>query len=304
MALSFIDATDELERLIDPDAEMRRLAEGFRFIEGPVWNRAGGHLLFNDIQNDTRWRWSESGGATVEMRPNFIGNGMVYTAAGELLVCEHVTSSVVSIAVDGSRRIAAFHYRGTYLNSPNDVVVRSDGSIYFSDPNYGRWDHAVGVARPFELGFQGVYRIPPGGGEIELVVAEDEFEQPNGLCFSPDESVLYVNDLRDVKAFDVAPDGSLHNVRVFHDGMGSDEIPGDGNPDGMKCDELGNVWCTARGGVWVLAPSGELIGIIETPEVTANLAWGGDDWRSLFLCTSTTLHVVPTRVASTRLPYH
>lgn len=237
MTLSLMSATDQLAELVDPESELRKLADGFVFTEGPVWNRAGNFLLFSDIQNDTRWRWSESEGATIEMRPNFIGNGLVYDADGNLLVCEHVTSTVTRITPDGDRRLAAFHFRGAYLNSPNDVVCRSDGSIYFSDPNYGRWDHAVGVGRKFELGFQGVFRVPPGGGELELVVAEDEFEQPNGLCFSPDESVLYINDLQDIKAFDVAPDGSLSNRRVFHTDMGSDAIPGTGNPDGMKCDD-------------------------------------------------------------------
>ena len=304
MALRLIEATDALGELVDTDAELRKLADGFVFTEGPVWNRDGRFLLFSDIQNDTRWRWSEESGATVEARPNFIGNGMVYAANGDLLVCEHVTSSVVRIRPNSDRAIIAFHYAGTYLNSPNDVVERSDGSIYFSDPNYGRWDHPVGVARKFELGFQGVFRVPPGGGDIELLVAEDEFEQPNGLCFSPDESVLYVNDLQHVKAFDVAPDGSLGKGRVFCDGMGSDDIPGTGNPDGMKVDALGNLWCAARDGVWVLSPDGDLLGIIETPEVTANLAWGGSDWQSLFLCTSTSLHVLETNVASAPLPYH
>ena len=128
-------------------------------------------------------------------RPNYIGNGMVYEPDGSLLVCEHVTSSVVRIRPNGDRQVVAFHYEGTYLNSPNDVVVKSDGAIYFSDPDYGRWDHAVGVKRPFVLGFHGVYRVPPGGGDVQLVVEQDTFDQPNGLCFSPDESRLYVNDL-------------------------------------------------------------------------------------------------------------
>lgn len=303
MALELIDPTPTLLELVDPDAELRKLADGFVFTEGPVWHPRDRFLRFSDIQNDTRWRWSQAEGATVEQRPNWIGNGMVYAANGDLLVCEHVTSSVVRIRPNGDRAVAAFHYRGTYLNSPNDVVERSDGSVWFSDPNYGRWDHAVGVARKFELGFQGVYRIPPGG-ELELVVAEEEFEQPNGLCFSPDESVLYVNDLTNVKAFDVASDGSLSNGRVLCDDMGSDEIPGTGNPDGMKVDERGNLWCTARDGVWVLAPDGTLLGIIETPETVANIAWGGDGWRTLFLCTSTSVHALETKVASTPLPYH
>ena len=304
MALTIEAARPGIEELVDPQSSLRRLAGGFVFIEGPVWNHDGAYLLFNDIQNDTRWRWSEADGATIVARPNWIGNGMVYDAAGHLLVCEHVTSCVAKIRPDGSRDIAAFHYRGTYLNSPNDVVTRSDGSVYFTDPDYGRWDHPVGVHRPFELGFQGVFRVPAEGGDVELALPTDEFEQPNGLCFSPDESVLYINDARRIKAFDVSVDGSLHNGRVFQTALASEEIPGNGNPDGMKCDARGNVWCAARGGIWVITPSGELLGVIETPEVTANLAWGGRDWRSLYICSSTTLYVLETKVASAKLPYH
>jgi gluconolactonase len=304
VGLTITNATPAIEELLDPAGDFRHLADGFVFIEGPIWNRAGEYLLFSDIRNDTRWRWSERDGATVVAHPNWIGNGMVYDANGNLLVCEHVTSCVARLRADGLRDIPAFHYAGAYLNSPNDVVTGSDGSIYFSDPDYGRWDHAVGVHRPFELGFQGVFRVPPGGGELELVVAEDEFEQPNGLCFSPDESVLYINDRHGIKAFDVSAGGSLHNGREFQTGMASDEIPGNGNPDGMKCDERGNVWCTARGGIWVISPSGELLGIIETPEVTANIAWGGPEWHSLYICSSTTLYLLETKVASARLPYH
>jgi len=158
------------------------------------------------------------------------------------------------------------------------------------------------VGRDCELDFQGVYRVPPGGGDLELVVAEKEFEQPNGLCFSPDESILYINDRQNLKAYDVAPDGSLSNVRMVRDEMGSTGVPGNGNPDGMECDALGNVWCTARGGIWVIAPSGELLGIIETPAVSGSLVWGGADMHSLFVCTSTTMHVIRTKVGPAPLP--
>ncbi len=293
-----------LDGLIDPPAELETLGSGFTFLEGPSWNAYEKALYFSDIQADSRWRWSQARGVELVMRPSYVGNGTVYDAEGNLLVCEHVSSSLVKIRPNGDRCLAAYHYRGKYLNSPNDVVTKSDGSIWFTDPNYGRWDHPVGVARRCDLDFQGVYRIPPGGGPIKLVVAQDEFQQPNGLCFSPDESVLYIDDLDGIKAFDVQPDGTLRNCRVFQAGMGSNGAGLPGDPDGMKCDALGNVWCTARGGIWVLAPSGEQIGLIATPEITANLAWGGDDWRTLYLCMSTTLRRVRTLVASAPLPYH
>jgi len=304
MALSLLHATPALAELVDPASDFEELATGFRFIEGPAWSPWDEHLLFSDIQSDSRWRWSAERGAEVVMRPNFIGNGMVFEPDGSLLVCEHVTSSVVRIRPDGDRHVVAFHFEGTYLNSPNDVCVKSDGAVYFTDPDYGRWDHAVGVARKFELGFQGVYRVPPGGGDCELLVPRDLFDQPNGICFSPDESRLYVNDRRRVRVFEVRPDGSLAGGDVFCDEMGSSEVPGRGNPDGMKVDERGNLWCTARGGIWVLSPGGDLHGIVETPETVANIAWGGPGWRTLYCCTSTTLRRLETLVASTPLPYH
>ena len=133
---------------------------------------------------------------------------------------------------------------------------------------------------------------------MELATDRDRFNQPNGLCFSPDESVLYVDDLDGITAFTVAADGTLSDPRIIHSGMGDTSIPGNGNPDGMKCDAEGNIWCTARDGIWILSPVGELLGVIVTPETSANLTWGGDDWRTLFVCTSTTVRTLRTLVAS------
>ena len=199
-----------------------------------------------------------------------------------------------------------------YLNSPNDIVARSDGSIYFTDPDYGRWNDWIGIKREPELGFKAVLRIASDGttGEARPVVAADEFDQPNGLCFSPDESLLYVNDSprAHIKVFEVEPDGSLSRGRVFHEGIGGGfkedddldqeaahrELHDAGAVDGMKCDELGNVWVTGPGGVWIISPEGVHLGVLRAPEVVGNLTWGGADLRSLFLMTSTTVHVVST----------
>jgi len=300
--LSISQGTDALLELIDPDQDYRQIGSGYGFTEGPAWNAAGNYLVFSDIPGDRRWKWSEERGMELVAWPTFKGNGMAYESDGSLLVCEQVTSSLIRIRPDGLREVVAFHYQGKYLNSPNDVIVRSDRTIYFTDPNYGRWDVPVGVGRKFELDFQGLFMVPPGGGDVMLVSDEKEFEQPNGLCFSPDESVLYVNDRRDIKAYDVAADGSLSNVRRIHDDMGSSGTPGNGNPDGMECDAEGNIWSTARGGIWVVAPSGDLLGIIETPAVAGSLAWGGADLRSLFVCTSTTMHVIRTKVGPAPIP--
>lgn len=296
----FAAAARGLDDVVDTRTPLRVLADGFRFTEGPVWDQRDRSLLFSDIRDDSRWRWTQDKGARLVARPNRIGNGMVLDAAGDLLVCEHVTSCVVRTTVDGLRDVLAWHYRGTYLNSPNDVVTRSDGLVYLTDPDYGRWDDPVGVARPRELGFTGLFRVRPGG-DVELAAPPDAFDQPNGLCLSPDESTLYVDDLHGAYALDVAPDGSLGAARTLVTGM--DGADG-GAPDGMKCDADGNVWCAAGGGVWVVEPTGRVLGVLETPEVVANLAWGGDDLRTLFLCTSTTVRAVRTRVPAAPLPYH
>jgi gluconolactonase len=191
------------------------------------------------------------------------------------------------------------------LNSPNDVVTRaSDGSIYFTDPTSGRNPH-FGIERDVELGYQGVYRVPCDGGHARLLVAEDEFEQPNGLCFSPDESLLYINDSprRHIKVWNVKPDGSLAHGRLFFADFAADG-GGPGVPDGMKCDELGNVWVTGPGGIWVISAEGARLGVVPVPEPVGNLTWGGDDWHSLFIAACTSLYVLRTTVGPAPLPYH
>ena len=296
--------SEVLEELIDPAAEVERVATGFVFTEGPIWNRHEEFLLFSDMPGDVRRRWSEREGVREVMRPSNKCNGMVYDAQGNLLVCEHVTSSLVRERPDGTRETLATHYRGKELNSPNDVVTRSDGTIYFSDPSYGRVP-GFGLEREQDLSFQGVYRIAPGGGEPELAVTEHEFEQPNGLCFSPDESRMYINDSPRalIRVYDVRADGTLANGRLFFEGIGSGEIE-EGIPDGMKCDERGNIWVTGPGGMWVISDAGEHLGVIGVPENVGNIAWGGADWKTLWMPSSTSLYRVKTKVASARLPYH
>jgi gluconolactonase len=296
--------SDRLAELIDLDAQLRLLGSGYEFTEGPVWHAARGCLLFSDIPGDRRWRWSEREGMAVDLHPTFKGNGMALDIDGNLLVCEQVSSCLVRFR-DGERQLVAFHHEGRYLNSPNDVIVRaSDGGIYFTDPDYGRWNDWIGQERSRDqLGFRGLWRVPHAGGPVELLAPPDEFDQPNGLCFSPDESLLYVNDSArcHVKVFDVAADGSISGGRILHGGIGTG-VPRSGNVDGMECDERGNVWVTGTGGGWVITPQGERLGVIETPEVAGSLCWGGEDLRSLFVMTSTTVHVVPTIVGPAPLP--
>jgi gluconolactonase len=296
--------SEKLEQLIDLSSEVERVAMGFTFTEGPIWNQAGDFLLFSDMPGDVRRRWSERDGVEEVMRPSNKCNGMVYDHDGNLLVCEHVTSTLVRERPDGTRETLASHYQGKELNSPNDVITRSDNTIYFSDPSYGRMP-GFGLEREQDLSFQGVYRIAAGGGEPELAVAEDEFEQPNGLCFSPDETLMYINDTPRalIRVYDVQSDGSLTKGRLFAKNIGSGVIE-EGIPDGMKCDQRGNIWVTGPQGVWVFSPEGEHLGTVEVPENVGNLAWGGADWKTLYMPSSTSLYRVPTKVASARLPYH
>ena len=290
--------------LIDPNTELVHLGDGYQFTEGPVWNPREQALYFSDIPGDARWRWTEAAGMELVAEPTFKGNGMAYDVDGSLLVCEQVSSCLTRIHGDGRRELVAWHYEGVYMNSPNDVVVRAkDGSIYFTDPDYGRWNDWIGCKREFVRDFKGVYRVPPGGGPVELVVAPDEFEQPNGLCFSPDESLLYVNDSprAEIKVYDVADDGSLSNKRLFKGEIGRGTMA-EGNLDGMECDEHGNIWTSGPGGVWVLDPQGERIGAIRTPEICGSVVFGGADLTTLFLTTTTSVHMMQTNVASAPLP--
>jgi gluconolactonase len=296
--------SEKLFELVDREARLEKLGTGFTFTEGPIWNREGRFLLFSDMPADIRRRWSADEGVVEVANPSNKGNGMTYDADGRLLVCEHTTSSLVRMDPDGSgsgREVLASHYEGKELNSPNDVIVVDDGSIYFSDPWYGRMP-VFGVERERELGFQGVYRLPPGGGDLQLLV--DDFEQPNGLCFSPDESLLYVNDTprAHIRVFDRQPEGTIANGRMFFEHIGSGVIE-EGVPDGMKCDERGNVYVTGPGGVWVISPEAEHLGVIEVPENVGNLNWGGDDWDRLYLPSSTSLYRIQMKVAGNRLSH-
>lgn len=282
-------------RLYDLVSELEQIGTGFTFTEGPVWNKEGSFLLFSDMPGDTRRRWSDAEGVKEIMKPSNKCNGMTYDANGNLIVCEHVTSSLIRERPDGTRETIASHYQGKELNSPNDVVVKKDGSIYFSDPTYGRMP-VFGLEREQDLDFQGVFRVPQDGGDLQLLA--DDFDQPNGLCFSPDESLLYVNDSTHahIRVFDVQPDGTLTNDRIFFDSIGRGDLE-EGLADGMKCDGLGNIYVTGPGGIWVINSQAHFLGIIRTPENVGNMNWGGDDWKTLYVTASTSLYRIQLKVA-------
>lgn len=293
--------TDRFYELVAKNAGVERLGTGFTFTEGPVWNHSGQFLLFSDMPADVRRRWDAAGGVREVQRPSNKGNGMTYEVDGSLLICEHATSSVVRLRPDGTRQTVASHYQGKELNSPNDVVVAADKSIYFSDPTYGRMP-VFGVERKQDLSFQGVYRVQASGERIQLLA--NDFEQPNGLCFSPDESLLYINDSprAHIRLYKLAKDGTISGGSVFFDHIGTGAIE-EGIPDGMKCDEAGNIYVSGPGGIWVISPEAELLGRIDVPENVGNLNWGGDDWKTLFICASTSLYKIDLHVRGNRLSY-
>jgi gluconolactonase len=295
---------DAFLELVDESAEVEQLGTGFTFTEGPIWNPEG-FLLFSDMPGDVRRRWDPDSGVSEVANPSNKGNGMTIDNDGRLVVCEHVTSSVVRMDPDGrggGREVLATHYDGRELNSPNDVVVKSDGAIYFTDPTYGRMP-GFGIEREQDLDFQGVYRIAPGGGDPQLLV--DDFDQPNGLCFSTDESLLYINDTTraHIRVFDVQSDGTIANSRVLAEGIGSGSLEIGDLVDGMKLDERGNVWVTGPGGVCVFDPDGNHIGTVEVPENVGNINWGGPDWHQLFIPATSSMYRIQCKVSGNRLPY-
>ncbi len=294
MALDLRDS--RLLDLVDARAVVEQLATGCQFTEGPLWNTLENFLLFSDIPANAMKRWDATSGMSIYRAPSGKSNGLTYDKHGCLIACEHANRRVSRTTADGQVITIASHYQGKRLNSPNDVVVKSDGSIYFTDPPYGLTS-AYGVAAEKELDFQGVYRLAPDEDTLMLLI--DDFDRPNGLCFSPDESILYINDTErmHVRAFDVQPDGTITNGRVF-----AEEEGDNGKPDGMKVDIEGNVYLTGPGGIWVFAADGTHLGVILVPERTANLAWGGDDWKTLFITATTSIYQIKCKVMGVVVP--
>jgi len=287
--------------LIDKDAKVEKIAGDFKFTEGPIWHPKEQALYFSDMPNDVRRRWSAKDGIREVMKPSNKCNGMTLDANLNLLVCEHSTSLLVRETVKGERQVLASHYQGKELNSPNDVIVKSDGAIYFSDPTYGRMP-VFGEERKQQLTFQAVYRVDPKSAALDCLV--DDFGQPNGLCFSPDETLLYINDTAKahIRVFEVKLDGRLGKGRMFAEGIGSGTFAG-GLVDGMKCDTQGNIYVTGPRGMWVFAPSGEHLGVIGMPEHSGNLNWGGPKWDELYCTCSTSIYRVKLKASGNRVSY-
>jgi gluconolactonase len=285
-----------LRDLVDPRAQIERVATGFGFTEGPLWHPAGNYLLFSDLAGDVVRRWDERSGVSVFRKPSGKANGLAYDRDLRLVACEHVGRRVTRTEADGSATVLASEYRGRPLNSPNDLVVAADGAVYFTDPPYGLQDY-YGIARAQDLDFQGVYRIGPDG---RLALLADDFAAPNGLAFAPDGRRLYVDDTErnHVRVFDVRPDGSLANDRLFFDFGRAAAADGlSGAPDGLKVDARGNVFCTGPGGIWVLSADAEPLGLIRLPEQPSNLNWAGAGRSVLYVTAGTSIYCLGTRTS-------
>jgi gluconolactonase len=265
-------------------------------VEGPVWWKEGGYLLFSDINASKRMKYAPGQGVSVFKEHTNQANGLTRDLQGRLVACEHETRRVTRQEADGSITVIANSFQGQRLNRPNDVVVKSDGSIYFTDP----WT-SPDIPQQWDMTFMGVYRVSPDLGTMTLLV--DDFLLPNGLAFSPDESVLYVNDSRrrHIRAFAVAPNGTLarQTDQVFADLSG----PEPGGPDGMKVDTAGNVYCGGAGGIYILDAKGKKLGrIVHGKRGTTNIGFGGDDWKTLFFTSPDSLGSVTLKVGGIPVP--
>ena len=245
---------DLFRKVVGEIIAVEPVAGGFGFTEGPIWHPRQKHLTFSDMPGDEMRRWTPAGGVVSFRKPSHMANGNTYDRQGRMLTCEHATSRVTRTEANGEIRVLATHYQGKQLNSPNDIVIRSDGS--------------------------------------GLTLLGEDFAQPNGLCFSRDEQRLFINDTErgHIRVFDVGSDGLLSGGSVWAAVTGA----GEGAPDGMKIDSDGNLYCCGPGGLHVFSPGAQSLGVIRVPEVVANFTWGGNDLRTIFLTASTTLYRVRT----------
>jgi gluconolactonase len=294
---------ERFRRLRVPAALLDKLYTGARFTEGPVYFGDHRCLIFSDVPSSRMLRWDETtGNVTVFRTDSNYSNGNTRDREGRLVTCEHATRRVTRTELDGSITVVVDRWQGKRLNSPNDVVVKSDGTIWFTDPVYGISSYFEGGRAESEIGACNVFRFDPRDGSLSVVV--DDFSRPNGLAFSPDESVLYIvdsgiapdpNGPHHIRAFDVSDGKTLKNGGVL-----AEVAPG--VPDGFRVDVEGNIWCTAGDGVHCFTPRGDLIGKIKVPEVCGNVVFGGPHRNRLFICGHTSIYAVFVNVCGAQTP--
>jgi len=287
----------EMSELVPDVAALEKVATGFKFVEGPTWLPEKKAFVFSDIPADTQYvigrgadgKW---GKAEVFLTPSRNANGTTIDLEGRLLVCRHGARDLIRIEKDGTQTVLATHFEDKRLNSPNDVIVAADGAVYFTDPPWG-----LGKNDKKELDHESVYRLSPDGKELTKVAGE--MKAPNGLALSPDGKTMYVAESwwqvkpQFISAYDVKPDGSLGEPRPFF-------TVEKGTPDGMRVDERGNVWTTAGEGILIVDPSGKLIGTIPVPESPANLTFGGEDGKTLFITARTSVYAIRVGVTAAK----
>ena len=290
----------ELDAILSTSEPIKELGNTFGGplgpAEGPVWIKEGGYLLFSDIHNNKMMKYTPGSGMSVFRDPSNRSNGLTRDLQGRLVVAEHDSRRVTRTELDGSQTVILNNWQGRRLNRPNDVVVKSDGAIYITDP--WSWPY---VPELWDLNMIGVFRVSPDLGAVSLLA--DDFLFPNGIAFSPDEKLVYINDTRrmHIRSFEVQPNGLLSRGagKIFADLSG----PEPGAPDGMKVDTAGNVYCGCAGGLYILDPNGKKLGrIVHGHPMTSNCCFGGDDWKTLFFTTRNTLGSVQLKIAGLPVP--
>jgi gluconolactonase len=297
---AFARRDPRFDQLVPRDAVLEKLADGYHWVEGPVWNRQENYLLFSDIPSNSIYKWQEGKGVSLFLKPSgytgsapFEGrepgsNGLAFDGQGRLVLCEHGDRRVARLEADGRKTTLADRYAGKRLNSPNDLVFKSNGDLYLTDPPYGLPKTFDDPRR--ELDFCGVYRLTPAG---KLTLLTKEIKAPNGIAFSPDEKILYVASSDPNRAiwtaYEVKDDGTIANGRVFFAATAWVKEGKKGLPDGMKVDQAGNLFATGPGGVHLFAPDGTHLGSIETGVATANCGWG-DDGSVLYITADKAIH--------------
>jgi len=296
---------DAINKIVGPNPKVIKLAEGFKFTEGPIW--VGDGLLFSDPNANTIYKYSKVGKLSVFRTPSgYSGadiaeygqpgsNGLTLDPSGNLVINEHGNRRVVRLEKDGTETVLADKFEGKRLNSPNDLVYRSDGTLFFTDPPFGLPKFFDDPRK--ELGFSGVYSLYKGN----LRLVSKDFTGPNGIAFSPDEKYLYVSNWDDkkkvVNRYEVQPDGTLKNGRLFYDFT---SVPGEDALDGLKVDTAGNIYVSAPGGLQILSSEGKLLGMIVTPQHVHNMAWGDEDRKTLYLCARSGLYRIRLNIAGVR----
>ena len=301
-----------LDGIVPKDAKLERVLDGQRFLEGPVWNKNGGYFYASDLMANAILKWTPGSAPAIFRKPVFDGpfpdsvmigtNGLALDPQGRLIAAEHGNRRISRTERNGSVTTLVDRYEGKRLNSPNDVVVKRNGDVYFTDPPGLYRTYPPGTTPPVrELDFPGVYHVVMAKNKVQkLELLTKDIQYPNGIAFSPDEKKLYVSSSRPDKywmVFDVTPGGGITNGRKFYDAT---SVPGDNVPDGLKLDRAGNIYATGPAGVSIFSPAGKQLGVLQLPELPSNCAWGDADAKTLYITARTSIYRIRLNIAGIR----